>query len=136
MHQLLGAKGIMRCSIFGIAQKCRQLQQGASVQNSSACCFVALVTERCGNRINRGDLLAWCMQIAMVTDSKTLHHYWSHSDVNPWSADGRLLLSQRADVGGVREVVEGSRSRLVQEIGYTNFTAGDFCCGCGVNRWT
>ena len=64
------------------------------------------------------------MQIAMVTDSRTLHHYWSHSDVSPWSADGRLMLSQRADVAGVQDMLEGSRSRLTQQIGYTNFTAG------------
>lgn len=65
----------------------------------------------------------------MATDSRTLHHYWSHSDVRPWSADGTLLLSQRADVGGVQSMLEGSRSHLIQEIGYINFTAGA-CLRC------
>ena len=60
----------------------------------------------------------------MVTDSRTLHHYWSHTDVTPWSADDRLMLSQRADVGGVQDMLEGSRPHLVQEIGYINFTTG------------
>ena len=67
------------------------------------------------------------MQVAMVTDSRTLHHYWSHTDVRPWSADGILMLSQRADVGGVQSMLEGSRSHLMQEIGYINFTAGTSC---------
>lgn len=60
----------------------------------------------------------------MVTDSRTLHHYWSHTDVSPWSADGSLMLSQRADVGGVQDVLEGSRTSLHQDIGFTNFTTG------------
>lgn len=72
----------------------------------------------------------------MVTNSRTLHHYWSHSDVSPWSADGKLLLSQRADVGGVQSLLEGARSRLAQEIGYINFTAGSFCRGCSADRRT
>lgn len=71
-----------------------------------------------------------CMQVAMVTDSRTLHHYWSHSDVTPWSADGRLMLSQRADVGGVQDMLEGFRPHLVQEIGYTNITAGSLLLSC------
>ena len=60
----------------------------------------------------------------MVTDSRTLHHYWSHTDVSPWSADGSLMLSQRADVGGVQDMLEGSRTSLPQDIGFTNFTTG------------
>ncbi len=64
------------------------------------------------------------VQVAMVTDSRTLHHYWSHTDVSPWSADGSLMLSQRADVSGVQDLLEGTRTRLHQDIGFTNFTAG------------
>ncbi len=68
----------------------------------------------------------------MVTDSRTLHHYWSHTDVSPWSADGNLMLSQRADVSGVQDLLEGTRTRLHQDIGLTNFTTGaactTFCC--------
>ncbi len=60
----------------------------------------------------------------MVTDSRTLHHYWSHADVSPWSADGRLMLGQRADVAGVQDMLEGTRASLRQEIGFTNFTTG------------
>ena len=60
----------------------------------------------------------------MVTDSRTLHHYWSHSDVTPWSADGRLLLSQRADVAEMQAQLDGSQARLTQQIGFTNFTEG------------
>ena len=75
------------------------------------------------------------MQVGMVTDSRTLHHYWSHTDVTPWSADGRLMLSQRADVGGVQDMLEGSRPHLVQEIGYTNFTAGSSLFSCLMTIW-
>ncbi|KAL0018949.1 hypothetical protein WJX77_003320 [Trebouxia sp. C0004] len=64
------------------------------------------------------------LQVAMVTDSRTLHHYWSHTDVSPWSADGSLMLSQRADVSGVQDLLEGTRTRLHQDIGFTNFTTG------------
>ena len=64
------------------------------------------------------------VQVAMVTDSRTLHHYWSHTDVSPWSADGSLMLSQRADVSGMRDLLEGTRTRLHQDIGFTNFTTG------------
>ena len=60
----------------------------------------------------------------MVTDSRTLHHYWSHTDVSPWSADGSLMLSQRADVSGMQDLLEGTRTRLHQDIGFTNFTTG------------
>ena len=60
----------------------------------------------------------------MVTDSRTLHHYWSHTDHSPWSADGSLMLSQRADVGGVQEVLQGSCTSLPQDLGYVNITAG------------
>lgn len=114
---------------------CSQLQLGASAWDSHPLvAFVAFVTHGQAHCSNQETLVALCMQIAMVTDSRTLHHYWSHSDVSPWSADGRLLLSQRADVQGVQEMLQGSRSRLVQEIGYTDFTAGSFCCGCGADR--
>lgn len=65
-----------------------------------------------------------CMQIAMVTDSRTLHHYWSHTDVTPWSADGTLMLSQRADVAGVQSMLEGAQPSLQLQLGYTNFTEG------------
>ena len=60
----------------------------------------------------------------MVTDSRTLHHYWSHTDVSPWSADGSIMLSQRADVSGMQDLLEGTRTRLHQDIGFTNFTTG------------
>ena len=63
-------------------------------------------------------------QVAMVTDSRSMHHYWGHSDVSPWSADGSLMLSQRADVTGVQDLLEGARTSLPQDIGFINFTSG------------
>ena len=61
----------------------------------------------------------------MVTDSRSMHHYWSHSDVSPWSADGRLMLSQRVDVAGLQDLLQGARHGLPQDIGFINFTLGD-----------
>lgn len=60
----------------------------------------------------------------MVTDSRSMHHYWGHTDVSPWSRDGRLMLSQRADVAGLQELQEGSRTHLPQHIGFVKFTSG------------
>jgi len=34
------------------------------------------------------------------------------------------MLSQRADVSGMQELLEGTRTRLHQDIGFTNFTTG------------
>ena len=64
------------------------------------------------------------MQVGMVTDSRSMHHYWSHSDVSPWSADGRLMLSQRTDVAGLQDLLQGARHSLSQDIGYINLSSG------------